>query len=104
MTCNRGGEDPLAAVDISPARVHFDDVPASSVTGARCSSNGNVSTVVIYWLKLKMLKSKELVEVEMYRPWCEDCIRGTANAPAHRARCPDLVMGMPELHSDYGFV
>ena len=38
-----------------------------------------------------------------YRPWCEDCIRGAANAPSHFARNAEPLMDIPELHSDYGF-
>ena len=39
-----------------------------------------------------------------YRPWCEDCVRGACNAPAHRARDPNPIGDVPELHSDYVFV
>ena len=38
-----------------------------------------------------------------YRPWCEHCVRGAANQPAHRRRDSAPVGNLPELHSDYGF-
>ena len=38
-----------------------------------------------------------------YRPWCEECVRGAANAHPHHARCLNPVGDLPELHSDYAF-
>ena len=38
-----------------------------------------------------------------YQPWCECCVRGAANAPAHRSRNQEPLMNIPELHSDYAF-
>ena len=38
-----------------------------------------------------------------FAPWCADCVRGAANAPSHHRRAEDPLLGVPELHSDYGF-
>ena len=38
-----------------------------------------------------------------YQSWCEDCIRGACNAPAHKKRQETPIGDIPELHSDYAF-
>ena len=38
-----------------------------------------------------------------YRPWCEHCVSGAANAPSHGPRDPVSSDAIPELHCDYAF-
>ena len=77
--------------------------------GAVWFKQGGESEVVLRLPRDVPVPSKEMVRRHRaaghcpYRSWCEDCVRGACNAPAHRARDPKPIGEIPELHSDYGF-
>ena len=77
--------------------------------GAVWFEQGGEPEVVLRLPRDVPVPSKEMVRRHRaaghcpYRSWCEDCVRGACNAPAHRARDPKPIGEIPELHSDYGF-
>ena len=38
-----------------------------------------------------------------YRSWCETCVRGACNLPAHHSRPEEKIGDVPEIHMDYCF-